>query len=128
VATAYMPLLVMVNGHVQWGQVAAGYLGLLCLGATTTAIGVWASAISRTQVQAAVLGAVVVVFGVFAYFLHHTAEPPLRGALAYIGLFNKHFVPFMEGTVQLQSLVFYPTVAYLFLLVSVRVLRWRRWR
>ena len=46
-ATAFMPALIMVNGKLSIGQVAAGYLGLLLLGGAALAIGTLGSALAR---------------------------------------------------------------------------------
>ena len=54
--TLYMPLLVLVNGRVSWGHVAVGYLGLLLLGAAVLSIGLFASALTRHTLAAAVAG------------------------------------------------------------------------
>src|SRR5690349_4304684 len=54
--TIYMPLLILVNGKVSWGQVGVGYFGLFLLGAAATAIGLFGSALARSQVVAVILG------------------------------------------------------------------------
>ena len=56
-ATVYMPALILVNGKVSVGHLAAGYLGLLLLGSATLAIGTFGSALARTQVLAAIFSA-----------------------------------------------------------------------
>ncbi len=50
VLTAYMPLLIFVNGRVSIGHILVGYLGILLLAAASTAIGLFASAFAKTQV------------------------------------------------------------------------------
>ena len=47
--TAYMPALIFVNGKVSLGHIAAGYGGLLLVGAATLSLGVLGSALSRNQ-------------------------------------------------------------------------------
>src|SRR4051812_7919103 len=44
--TIYMPLLVLVNGKVSFGHLAAGYLGLLLLSAAAMAIGTLGSTLA----------------------------------------------------------------------------------
>lgn len=127
-STVYMPLLVMVNGQLAWGQLLSGYLGLALLGGATMAVGVFASTLARTQVLAAVLGGVMVVFLLITWWLSHAAEPPLDGLFSHLALFNTHFKPFMDGGVHSQSLVYLPSIAFVALLASVRVLQARRWR
>ena len=55
VATAYMPMLIFVNGSVTAGQIVAGYLGLLLLGATAIAIGTLGSTLAPNQIVATLL-------------------------------------------------------------------------
>jgi len=127
-ATFYMPLLVSVNGDVSWGQVLSGYLGLLLLGAATTAMGIFGSSIARNQLLAAVIAGVLIVFFITAWFLSKAVDPPLNEVLAYAALFNKHYLPFMDGAVHLRSVVFFLSLAGLFLMASARTLEARRWR
>ena len=62
--TIYMPLLIQINGKVSWGQIAAGYIGMSCLGASTIAIGTFGSTISKNQLSAAITSAAI--FGIDA--------------------------------------------------------------
>jgi hypothetical protein len=59
--------------------------------------------------------------------LAEIVEPPFTDVVSYTALFNKHFVPFMEGRMTLSSVVYQVTVAALFLLLSAQILRTRRW-
>src|ERR1041385_3700306 len=44
--SVYMPILIKVNGKITTAQVVVGYVGMLLLGATTLAIGLFASALT----------------------------------------------------------------------------------
>ncbi len=57
--TFYMPLMVYLRGKVSVGHILVGYLGMTLLGAAVTAIGLFASSLSRSQVVAAIIGAVL---------------------------------------------------------------------
>ncbi len=58
-ASLYIPALVFAYGKVSLGHLAAGYLGLLLLGAMCMAVGTFGSALTKSQVVAAVLTAVM---------------------------------------------------------------------
>lgn len=124
--TLYMPVLVQINGKVSWGQIGAGYLGLLSLGAATTAMGTFGSALARNQILAAVLGGGIVVLFILGWLTSLLAEPPLSDIFAYAALFDRHFEPFMRGRINTESLVFYGSLTFLFLLLATRVLQSRR--
>ena len=126
--TVYMPALVEVNGKVSWGQIAAGYLGLFALGAAVVAIGVFSSTVARNQLLAAVLGGSLVGFFILCWLVSRGTEPPLKSVFAYLALFDKHFQPFMRGRINTESLVYYGSLAFGFLLLSTRALKARRWQ
>ena len=105
-ATAFMPALIMVNGKLSIGQVAAGYLGLLLLGGAALAIGTLGSALARSQVLAAILS----------------------GAMLALALWGRHFPPFQAGVINLRDVAYYLLVTYFALFTATRVLEARRWQ
>ena len=124
--TLYMPILIQVNGKVSWGQIGAGYLGLLCLGGSAVAIGTFGSAVSKNQLLAAVIGGTVLVLMLLGWLLARITEPPISEVLSYSALFDRHFQPFMRGRINSESLILYGSVIFGFLLLSTRVLQARR--
>jgi ABC-2 type transport system permease protein len=126
--TIYMPLLILVNGKVSWGQVAVGYLGLLLLGSSVIAIGLFASALARSQVVAAIIGAAILVVLLLQWLVARAVEPPLNGFLARLALHHENFRPFMQGILELRSVAYYVVVTYFFLLAATKTLEARRWR
>ncbi|HEX5098924.1 MAG TPA: ABC transporter permease [Polyangiaceae bacterium] len=126
--TIYMPLLILVNGKVSWGQVGVGYLGLLLLGAAATSIGLFGSALARSQVIAAVIGAAVLVVMLLLWLVARAVEPPLNTFIARLALHHENFRPFMQGVLELRGVVYYVSVTYFFLLAATKTLEARRWR
>lgn len=126
--TLYMPLLVMLNGKISLGHLVAGYLGLMLLGSTAVALGLWCSALAPNQLLAAVLSATVVTVFLLLWLLARTTTPPLEDLLSYLAIHDKHFRPFMRGLVSLADVVFYVSLTYVALLGATRVLEARRWR
>jgi ABC-2 type transport system permease protein len=126
--TVYMPLLIFVHGKVTAGHIAAGYLGLLCLGAASLSVGMFGSSLARSQVVAAVVSSALLVTMLLFWLLANITDPPLSSVFGYLALHNKHFLPFMKGVVNTMDLVYYLSVTYFFLLLSARVVEARRWR
>jgi ABC-2 type transport system permease protein len=126
-ATIYMPLLVMVNGRVSWGQVAVGYLGVLLLGGAVLAIGLFASAVARHTLVAAVLGAALTGLMFLFWHLSFVVDPPLSRVFAGLAIHGRHFSGFQIGVLHLKDVVYYLSVTYFFLLLSTRTLEGRRW-
>jgi ABC-2 type transport system permease protein len=126
--TLYMPLLIFVNGKVSAGHIAGGYAGLVCLGAASLSVGLFGSALARSQIVAAIVGAGILVSLLLFWLLANVTDPPLSGIFGYLALHNKHFLPFMKGSVSTRDIVYYLSVTYFFLLLSTRVIEARRWR
>jgi ABC-2 type transport system permease protein len=125
--TSYMPLLVMAIGKVSFGQIAAGYFGLLLLGSACLAVGTFGSALTKSQVLAAILSGVMVVSLVISWLLVRVTDRPLTvsfGALAVYG----HFKPCESGLVHLKHVAYFVLVTYVALFGATRVLEARRWR
>ncbi len=126
--SVYMPLLVMVNGRVSGGHIAAGYIGLLLLGAGALAIGLFGSSLARSQVVAAITSALLLLLMVLMWMGSRVASPPLDRVFESLALHNKHFLPFEQGILGLSHLVYYGSVIFFFLLAATKVLEARRWR
>lgn len=124
----YMPLLILVNGKVSWGHVAVGYLGLLLLGAAATAIGLFASALARSQVIAAVIGAALLGVLVLMWLVARAVEPPLNEFFSALAIHHENFRPFQQGILELRRVAYYVAVTYFFLLAATKTLEARRWR
>lgn len=124
--SVYMPALIFVNGKVSLGHLFAGYLGLFALGSSCIAIGTFASALTKNQVVAGVLGGVMVVFLLLMWVASRATSPPFTRVFDYLSLWDRHFRPFMTGQIQSESLVYYGTLTVLFLAITTRTLAWRR--
>ncbi len=128
VATLYMPALVFINGKVSTAQIFAGYCGLFLVGAATTAVGTFASTISRNQLVSGLVGAIFVVFFVMAWLIARVVDAPLRDVVSYLSFYNRHFQHFARGQISSESVVFFLSIAFLFLMLSTRFLAARRWK
>jgi ABC-2 type transport system permease protein len=124
----YMPLLIFVHGKVSVGHIAVGYVGLLLLGAASTAIGLFASALARSQVVAIIIGAGILAPLVLLWVLAKAVDPPLNTFFSALALHHENFRPFMLGTLELGRVMYYVMVTYFFLFAATKVLEARRWR
>ena len=128
-ASFYMPMLIKVNGKITMAQVLIGYLGLLSLGASVLAIGMFASALTQQQLVAAAVALVLTVVMLQLYPLGVKLDEPLRGVLQELDLWHVHFgLGFMKGVFNLKDLVYYFAVTYFFLLLATKVMEAKRWQ
>jgi ABC-2 type transport system permease protein len=127
--SVYMPILIKVNGKITAAQVFIGYFGMLLLGAATLAIGLFASAMTRQQLIAAVVAAALVVVMCFIHLLGSKVDPPLKDVLEQIDLWWVHYqYGFMKGILNLKDVVYYVAATYFFLLLSIKTLEAKRWQ
>lgn len=106
--------------------IAAGYGGLLLLGASLTALGTFISSLTENQIIAAVL--------TFAAFLllwvldiGQGASGGLATVLGYLGVI-KHYDDFTRGIIDTSSLVYYGSFIFLFVFLTIRSVDSMRWR
>jgi len=129
VLSLYMPFLIKVNGKITAAQVFVGYFGLLLVGGSTLAIGMFASSLTRQQLIAAVVAAAIVVLLCFIHLLATKVDPPLKDVLEQIDLWWVHWqYGFQKGIINLKDVIYYVAVTYFFLLLSIKTLEAKRWQ
>ena len=128
-ASFYMPMLIKVNGKITMAQVLVGYLGLILLGASVLAIGMFASALTRYQLIAAAIALVIIVPLLSLYPLGLKLGEPMKGVFMSLDLWHEHFgLGFMKGILNLKDIVYYLAMTYFFLMLTTRTLEAKRWR
>jgi ABC-2 type transport system permease protein len=114
-------------GNLDGGALVGGYLGLIFVGATYLSIGVFTSSLTRNQVVAFVVS-FVIVFLLFMLDKVIIFFPGfLAGFLEYLSV-DYHFSNIARGVIDSRDVIYYLSVIFFFLLLSVRFLESRRWR
>lgn len=126
-STGYMPALVAVYGKVSLGHIFAGYLGLFLVGACSLAIGTFGSALTRSQVVAAVLSGMMCLALTTAWLLGKVTDRPLTELVQGLAWWG-HFDAFRTGLVHVKHVTYFGLVTFLALFAATRVLEARRWR
>lgn len=128
VLSLFVPLLVSPFGDFESGQIIGEYLGVLLLGAAGIAIGQFVSAVSRNQISAFLVSAVVLLFFTLISSVNQVVDVPgrLASVFNYLSL-DYHFQSFVKGVIDTRDLVYFVVVSALFLFLNVRVLVLRKW-
>jgi ABC-2 type transport system permease protein len=117
-------------GALDAGTVGGMYLGIFLVGCLFLSLGCFASAISRSQMAAAmisfVLGVTLFSLGFLAEALPATAQWQSQ-ALSYFGLFEQMH-DFARGVVDTRTVIFQVSVTFFFLFLTLRVVESRRWK
>ena len=123
----YPLLLVLLGGNPDWGPIWSGYLGLLLLGMSFLAIGLFASALTSNQMVSAVIGFVLLlVFFIIGQVSNFLGEG-VSGFLSKLALADR-FDSFPRGVIDLKDVIFYLTFTAVVLFITVQVVEARRYR
>jgi ABC-2 type transport system permease protein len=113
---------------VDWGPIAAGYLGILLIGSLFLAIGIFASSTTRSQLLAAMMtGALLFILFLMGVFEEMVNNDVLKKVLGYGSLWN-HIDEFASGIVDTRRLMFYLSGTLFFLFLASRALADKKWR
>ena len=120
--TVLYALLLARHGSVDPGPVAAGYLGIALIGAVFISAGTFASAVTKNQIVAAIIG-FVFILGIFiaGVFKDFVTDPVLRDTLSYLNLLE-HMEDFARGIVDTRRLIYCASTVVFFLFLSTRAL------
>jgi ABC-2 type transport system permease protein len=127
VATLYMPLMILVNGKIAVGHIVIGYLGLTFLGGAVLAIGLFATALTRHQLVAVAVAAVITGTLFLLWPLSQNIGPPLSRVFAALAIHGRHWAGFQSGLLHIRDVVYYLAVIYFFLFAATKVMEAKRW-
>jgi ABC-2 type transport system permease protein len=117
-------------GVLDLGSIASTFLGILLLGALFISLGCFASALTRSQVAAAMMG---LGFSTTVFLLAYLADKiPEPGnwhaqALATFALFDQMH-DYAHGVIDTRSLVLLISLAAFVLFITLRIVESRRWK
>ena len=121
-------LIIERYSEVDWGPVFSGYLGVLGIGALFLAIGVLASAFSRSQLVAALLTfAILLPLFTFGLLENLFNNPTAKEVFSFLNLWQ-HMDEFGRGVVDTRRLVYYVSATAFLLFLAARTLAVKKWR
>ncbi|HAB18591.1 MAG TPA: ABC transporter permease [Verrucomicrobiota bacterium] len=112
------------------GATASAFLGVLLVGSLYMALGCFASALTQSQIIAAMV-AFLLGIGLWVLSLRPPAANPAEGKLAraldHLSML-RHMEDFARGVLDSRHITFYVTLTVLFLFLTQRVVESRRWK
>lgn len=119
--------LLAVGTNIDVGANLCGYLGLLLVGAFYASIGTFASSLTDNQVVAFIIGAV----GVLVFYLMDKLlifVPTSISAIVQYMAVDHHLSNISRGVIDSRNLIYFGTMIWLFLTLSIRTVEMRKWR
>ena len=111
VPTLAYPLTVSFMGQLDWGPVVGGYVGAVFMGAAFSAIGLFASALTRNQIIAFIIGLTIcftlTLIDKMLFFLPQS----LLGIFSYLGA-DFHFQNIAKGIIDSRDILYFISVCF----------------
>ena len=126
--TLVLPLMVAMHGHLDFGAVVGGYVGLMLIGTAFLALGLMCSTWTHNQIVAFLVGLLLCMFFGFAtdYLLKLAFQQP-PSALQLLS-FQEQFQAFERGVIDLRNVVYFASVTAVAVVASTYSLQSRQWR
>ena len=107
-------------GNQNTAVIIGNIISVLLVGTAFISVGVFMSCLTENQLVAAVTTiAAIVLFLVIGF-------APLRAVLDFLSVFNR-FTYFTYGVIDWSALIYYASISFVFLFLTVRVYERRRW-
>ena len=125
--TLLYPAIIFYFARLDWGPLVTGYVGLLLIGGTFLAIGLFVSSLTENQIVAA-----IGTFGILlALWIVGWSADSVGGAwgrvLAHLSIIE-HFDSFAKGVLDTKDIVYYVNLTIVAPFLALRSLEARRWK
>lgn len=130
IPTLWQVLVLKRYGNPDMGIIAAGYLGILLLGAAFVAVGMLTSSLTQNQVIAFMLALISMLILWIISFAGNILSPGelIANIFTYLGL-PEHFQnSFFNGVIDAQDIIYFLSIVAIGIFVTTRVIESRRWR
>lgn len=125
VATLEFPLILEKFGDPDWGAILTGYLGVLLAGMAFIAVGLFASSLTANQIASAILATLMLLFFWLIGWLGYSVSQGVGDVVRYVSVYE-NFQDFAKGIIDTRPLVFFASLMFFALMLTVRTLENRR--
>ena len=116
---------IIIVGSPDAGPAIGGYLGAVFLGGAFSAIGIFASSITRNQIIAFIIGMLICFFLTFIDKFQFFLPTALANFVDYLSA-DYHFKNFAKGVIDSRDIIYFLSVMTLGVLGTVQILEERR--
>lgn len=127
VLTFLYPVLLSIVFSVEIGPLIACYLGLFLLGTACIACGIFMSSLTENQIVAAISTIGVLLLLWLIDWNEGIAGQRTMTVLHQVSL-SEHFFSFIRGVIEIDDIVYYLSLVFIFLFATRLSLESRKWR
>jgi ABC-2 type transport system permease protein len=124
VPTLAYPITVSFLGDLDWGSVVAGYIGAIMLAAAFSAIGLFASSLTRNQIIAFIIGTAICFSLTMIDWVLFFLPPSFLAVVQYLGAYFR-FQNVAKGIIDSRDILYFLSVTFLGLYGAYLVMRRR---
>jgi len=125
--TFLYPILLNIVFSIELGPLVTGYFGLFLLGTAFIACGVFVSSLTENQIVAAMITVGILILFWSIDWNEGIAGTKVMTILHQFSLFE-HFYNFPRGVIDISDVVYYLSVSFFFLFLTLCSLESRQWR
>ena len=111
IPTLAYPLTVSFMGQLDWGPVVGGYVGAVFMGAAFSAVGLFASALTRNQIIAFIIGLTICFTLTLVDKMLFFLPQSLLGIFSYLGA-DFHFQNIAKGIIDSRDILYFISVCF----------------
>jgi ABC-2 type transport system permease protein len=125
VPTVFYAITITTMGSLDWGPVLGGYIGAILLGAIFSAVGLFASSLTKNQIIAFIIGmSICLALTLIDKMLFFLPES-LLGLLEFMGA-DFHFENIAKGIIDSRDILYFLTVSFVALYGNHLVLQGKK--
>lgn len=127
--TAIFPLFLYIYGRPDWGPIVTGYLGVLLLLMAFVGLSLFASAVTSSQLVAAVLSfGMLIMLWIIGWVTFAQVSPGWTyTVIQYLSVVD-HLEDFYKGVVDSKHVVYFLSLTLVGLTLTYFATEWHRWR
>lgn len=111
IPTLAYPITVSFLGQIDWGPVAGGYIGAVMLGGAFSAVGLFASSMTRNQIIAFIIGLAICFALTLVDKMLFFLPQSLLGIFEYLGA-DFHFQNISKGIIDSRDILYFLSVSF----------------
>jgi ABC-2 type transport system permease protein len=112
IPTLSYPVSVSFFGELDWGPVFGGYLGAVLMGASFSAVGLFASSLTRNQIIAFIVGMIICLFLTLIDKMLFFFPESWLGVIGYLGA-DTHFQNIAKGVLDSRDVIYFSSVIFI---------------
>ncbi len=126
-STSIYHIILFIYGNPELGQILTSYLGLIFMGGSFIAVGIFISSLTENQMVAGFVTIIILLLFWIIGWVATFAGPFFGSLLEYISLMN-HFNEFGMGVIDIKHIIFYVSFISFFLFITLMFIESAKWR